>query len=376
MSDEIHNEPIPGADPEWEALARYVAGECEAPEAAAVEAWLAEDPSRQQLVYMLRTAEAHEEQHRARVAPLRVDTEAALRRVRAQMAELDAIPLTPPSARPVLVPQEPATTRRVGTGVRDARPASRRLPWRAVGMALAAGLVAMLVLQGRNPANLTDVREYRTAVGQTDTVLLGDGTQVVLAPGSTLTLDADYGDASRQLTLSGAAHFTVVHDDARPFVVRVGEVHVRDIGTAFTVKALGAQGATVAVTEGRVAVAPRGSASPEVELAAGDLGEVAADSVRVARGGVDATVLNWTRGELSYRDASLAEVRADLARWFGVTLVVEDRQLDSRTITARFRTDSLGPVLEVLSLALGADLVQRGDTVQLVPAGGTSPAGR
>jgi len=376
MSDEIHNEPIPGADPEWEALARYVAGECDAPEAAVVEAWLAEDQERQQFLYLLRTAEAHEEQHRAQVAPLQVDTEAALRSVRAKIAELDAIPLTPPSARPALVPQEPATTRRGGSGSLEAPPSTRRLPWRGVGMALAAGLVAMLVLQGRSPARLGEVREYRTAVGQTDTVVLGDGTQVVLAPGSALTLDADYGDATRQLTLSGAAHFTVVHDDARPFVVRVGTVHVRDIGTAFTVKAVGEQGATVAVTEGRVAVAPRGPASREVELAAGDLGEVGSDSVRVARGGVDATALNWTRGELSYRDASLAEVRADLARWFGVTLLVEDRQLVSRTITTRFRTDSLGPVLEVLSLALGADLVQRGDTVRLVPAGGTSPAGR
>lgn len=380
MSDEIHNEPIPGADPEWEALARYVAGECEPPEVAAVEARLAEDPDLQQLVYMLRTAEAHENQHRERVSPLTVDTEAALRAVRANIAALDAVPLTPPSARPALVPQERAPARRVAGGVRNTRPdpvsATRRLPWRGLGVALAAGLVAMLVLQGRTPTSGSGVREYRTAVGRTDTLRLDDGTQVVLAPGSALTLDADYGDASRQLTLNGAAHFTVVHDDARPFVVRAGGVHVRDIGTAFTVKALGERGATVAVTDGRVAVAPRGAGSREVELAAGDLGEVVADSVRVARGGVDATALNWTRGELSYRDASLAEVRADLARWFGVTLVVDDNQLMSRTITTRFRTDSLAPVLEVLSLALGADLVQRGDTVRLVPAGGTSPAGR
>jgi transmembrane sensor len=113
-----------------------------------------------------------------------------------------------------------------------------------------------------------------------------------------------------------------------------------------------------------------------VELAAGDLGEVFSDTVRISRGSVDATVLNWTRGELSYRDASLAEVRADLARWFGVTLVVSDRELMSRSITARFRTDSLAPVLEVLSLALGADLLQRGDTVELVRAARTPPAGR
>ncbi len=380
MSDEIHNEPMPGADPEWEALARYVSGECEPPEAAVVEARLAGNQDLQKLVYMLRTAEAHESQHRERVTPLTIDTEAALRAVRADIDALDAVPLTPPSARPALVPEERAPERRVAAGMPNPRRTSqlppRRVPWRGVGVALAAGLVAMLVLQGRTPAKPNALREYRTAIGQTDTVVLSDGTQVVLAPGSTIALDADYGDASRYLALEGAAHFTVVHDDARPFVVRAGNVLVRDIGTAFTVKALGAQSATVAVTEGRVAVAPGGPASREVELAAGDVGEVFSDTVRIARGGVDATILNWTRGELSYRDASLAEVRADLARWFGVTLVVTDSELMSRSITARFRTDSLAPVLEVLSLALGADLIQQGDTVQLVPAGEKPPAGR
>lgn len=380
MSDEIHNEPKPGADPEWEALARYVAGECEPPEAAAVEARLVDDADLRMLVDLLRTAEAHESQHRERVAPLTIDTEAALRAVRANIDALDAVPLTPPSSRPALVPSEREVTPHVAAGVPNLRqmsqPSPRRLPWRGLGVALAAGLAAMLVLQGRTPAKPNAAREYRTAIGQTDTVKLSDGTQVVLAPGSRMALDADYGDASRRLTLEGAAHFTVMHDDARPFVVRAGDVLVRDIGTAFTVKALGAASATVAVTEGRVAVAPRGPTSREVELAAGDLGEVFSDTVRISRGGVDATVLNWTRGELSYRDASLAEVRADLARWFGVTLVVTDRELMSRSITTRFRTDSLAPVLEVLSLALGADLMQRGDTVQLVPAGGTPPSGR
>lgn len=380
MSDEIHNDPMPSADPEWEALARYVAGECEPPEAAAVEARLADDPKLRMLVDMLHTADAHASQHRERVAPLIVDTEAALRAVRANIDALDAVPLTPPSSRPALVPREGGPARREAPGAPQVQPAARRftrrLPWRGVGVALAAGLGAVLVLQGRTPTTSNAVPAYRTAIGQTDTVRLSDGTQVVLAPGSSVALDADYGDASRHLTLEGAAHFTVVHDDARPFVVRAGNVLVRDIGTAFTVKALGTERATVAVTDGRVAIAPRGPASREVELAAGDLGEVFADTVRVARGGVDGTALNWTRGELSYRDASLAEVRADLARWFGVTLVIADGDLQSRSITTRFRTDSLAPVLEVLSLALGAELVQRGDTVRLVPAGGSVPSGR
>jgi len=53
--------------------------------------------------------------------------------------------------------------------------------------------------------------------------------------------------------VSGEAHFQVVKDFSRPFVVAAGGMEVRAVGTAFVVK-LGAEQVDVLVTEGRVAV--------------------------------------------------------------------------------------------------------------------------
>jgi transmembrane sensor len=72
---------------------------------------------------------------------------------------------------------------------------------------------------------------------------------------------------------------------------------------------------------------------------------------------------------LSYRDASLSEVRADLLRWYGLDLRVVDSALARRTLTASFRGDSAAQVVRVIALALGAEVVQQGDTVTLQPQG-------
>jgi transmembrane sensor len=82
----------------------------------------------------------------------------------------------------------------------------------------------------------------------------------------------------------------------------------------------------------------------------------------------------WTRGQLAYRDAPLAEVQADLRRWYGIELQVADAVLAQRTLTASFRGDSAAQVIQVIALALGADVVQRGDTILLQPQGpGSTP---
>jgi transmembrane sensor len=117
--------------------------------------------------------------------------------------------------------------------------------WLAIAAALllAVGLVAML----REPS-----RYYETGVGERRTVVLADG--------STMTLDADTGvrvrftDDRRELTLDhGRASFKVAKNPLRPFAVTSGKSMVVAVGTAFSVEQLPHQ-VRVALYEGRVAV--------------------------------------------------------------------------------------------------------------------------
>ncbi len=377
MSDLPH-EPLFTADHPtdagWEALGRFLAGESDAAEAATVAAWLAAHPEDAGVIQLVKDRSARFNS-RADVA---VDTERALAAVRARLAREDGAPALSVERGGLTGPDRHGTSR--------AAPASSRGPrWgqRLIGFAAAAGLAVVAFTQLRDRAPATALpREYRTAIGQRDSISLPDGSTVVLAPGSRLTLAADYGAGARALVLEGAAYFDVKHDDAHPFVVRAAAATIRDIGTAFTVKTAANGSVAVHVTHGIVemAVAPsaNGRTTPAApaaaELRAGDRGVLAAGTVTVSRGVVTADDVAWTRGQLSYRDASLAEVQADLQRWYGLDLRVTDSSLARRTLTASFRGDSVAQVVRVIALALGADLVQHGDTVLLQPQGsGPSP---
>jgi len=208
----------------------------------------------------------------------------------------------------------------------------------------------------------------------------------MLAPGSRLSVAADF-DAKRTVELEGAAYFEVKHDAARSFTVRSRDAEIRDIGTAFSVSTDASGSVTVAVTEGVVAMrAVSSGAGTSVELRAGDRGVMGAwsetttgdarskDEVVVSRGAVTADDVAWTHGDLIYRDAPMSVVQADLKRWYGIELQLTDSTLRRRTLKVSFAGDSAASAVRKIALALGAEAVQRGDTILLrVPARGDIP---
>ena len=350
----------------WDAMARFLAGESDPAEAATVRAWLNAHPEDAALVDAVKARSVRVEQR----ADVVVDTERALARVRDRMATEASVGSVMEAAPRLTVERGGAA--RVNTARQPVAPS-----WRRWAFAAAAGLAAVAAIaQFRGAGDTSTVREYRTAVGQRDSVQLPDGSTVLLAPGSRLTLAANYGEATREVTLDGAAYFDVTHDETHPFTVHTTSADIRDIGTAFSVKTADDGEVAVDVTHGVVALSARSAAAAPVELRAGDRGVLAHEAVTVRRGTVTAEDVAWTRGQLTYRDASLAEVRADVLRWYGLSLNVPDATLAARTLTASFRGDSAAQVVRVIALALGADAIQQGDTVTLRPQGTGATAPR
>ena len=59
-----------------------------------------------------------------------------------------------------------------------------------------------------------------------------------------------------------------------------------------------------------------------------------------------------------------------MRRWYGIDLQLADSSLSNRHLTATFSGEPPDRVLEVLSLALGADIERHGDTAIVRPAKG------
>ena len=73
--------------------------------------------------------------------------------------------------------------------------------------------------------------------GAKSTVVLPDGSKVVLNAASQVIYDHDYGLSSREITLEGEAYFDVKSNPEKPFTVHTSHIDIQAFGTAFNVKA-------------------------------------------------------------------------------------------------------------------------------------------
>ncbi len=118
-----------------------------------------------------------------------------------------------------------------------------------LAVAAAASVAAFFLLKPTVPSPLAPLAPVVAGV---HFLRLPDGSRVELNSGCEV---AEHFTASeRRIRLvRGEAHFEVVKDPLRPFIVEADNVAVRAVGTAFDVR-LGATSVDVLVTEGRVGV--------------------------------------------------------------------------------------------------------------------------
>jgi transmembrane sensor len=197
---------------------------------------------------------------------------------------------------------------------------------------------------------------YAAADGERTSVILADGTTVVLAPRSELVVPSRFGHREREVTLTGEAWFSVVHETERQFTVIAGDFRVRDIGTVFTVRAAPADSIGVSVLEGSVAVRRAASgADAETVLTAGDVGRFTTGGVAalVDRGQPVSSLASWTAGDLALVDVAVDDALAALARWHGTRITLVDPILGRQPVTITLPLDSVEGALADLARLLG-----------------------
>jgi transmembrane sensor len=349
-------------------VARYLAGESNAAESALVEAWLASDQSRRSEFEELRRVWSY-------AAPIErtIDVDAAWRKVSGRMGNGDA-------RANVAHPEQGAVRGSIVT-----RPAHLGLERRGGGISelasfqnvlRAAAVVLFLIGTSATYQRLTApphadeprriTKQFSSAAGQRAIVDLPDGTRMVLAPAThvTLTLPVD-GAGLREATLDGEAMFTVTHDSARPFVVHSRYGTTVDIGTTFAVRAYANTPYRVAVREGAVAIgdgpfvsATHGSGIANGAwpmLVAGDVATRGADGQMLTKHGQGvAAMLDWTSGRLTFDHQRFADLVPDLERWYGVRIRIATPALRDRSVSGQFDTESRSEAFDALGRALGA----------------------
>lgn len=205
-----------------------------------------------------------------------------------------------------------------GVAAPDGRSRNTRRLWFGVaaGFLAAGAVVVMLGFPHRHanpvPATLVEKR------------VLPDGSRLELAPRS--HLEVQFTPEERTVKIGdGEAYFSVAHNRARPFVVHVGSLRVRAIGTAFNVRNA-ASHVVVTVSEGTVEVSGSGSGSGLKRLTAGQ--QLTFIQGRGSRTVVESAdlphALAWRQGRLEYQNEPLASVVADVNHYREHPVIVQD----------------------------------------------------
>jgi transmembrane sensor len=240
---------------------------------------------------------------------------------------------------------------------RESARAIRGRPFFAASMLAAVGLLGLALYAGGVVglwqdwfAPVSD-QQFQTAVGETRSVILADGSSAMLDSDTTLLVHETW--RRRAVTLSrGQAYFHVAKDAARPFTVSAAGNVVTATGTAFDVR-IDRNRFLVLLIEGRLHVQiPENSSEPaeETDLMAGQRLTAWANGERSvtnlsAEG--QAGTLSWRTGHLTFIQAPLSAVAEELNRYSRKKIEVS-AELANTPVDGVFRTGDIDGFVKLL----------------------------
>jgi ferric-dicitrate binding protein FerR (iron transport regulator) len=232
-------------------------------------------------------------------------------------------------------------------------------------MVIALGIVVFKNYQeNKKPAQqLAIMKKTSTERAEYKYILLPDSTQVWLNAGSTLDYPEHFGEAIREVTLTGEAYFDVKHAAEHPFIIHTGEIQTMVLGTAFNINAYADRtDIQVSVSRGKVRVS-RGSQLIAVlvkgqAVKVNQKGETGPQKVLTVN-----NVAAWQQGNMVYDDETLGDIIADLQRVYNVNIDVVNSKMLALRISTSFRRElGISHALEILCKLTDAQLVEQKGT--------------
>ncbi|GAB3988163.1 DUF4974 domain-containing protein [Spirosoma daeguense] len=204
--------------------------------------------------------------------------------------------------------------------------------------------------------------EYHTAYGQTQTITLPDGSQVILNAHSTLKLATNWQDGqTREVWLTGEAFFNVVKKTAPTrFIVHTNDVNVEVLGTRFNVASR--KGATqVVLNSGKVKLdMGKGAQQKSIVMAPGDLVEISNEKKKLTKRSVKPERYNdWTNQQWILDNTSLSDVTSRLETTFGLTVTFTDPSIAQERMTGVVPSENLDDLIDALSTINGLKITRQ-----------------
>jgi transmembrane sensor len=220
-------------------------------------------------------------------------------------------------------------------------------------------------------------------------ITLSDGSQVTLAPRSSLEYPAKFESSRREVNLKGEALFLVTRNSKQPFFVNAGEVTTKVLGTSFRIETGdNNRKVEVSVLTGKVSVFQRNSPDEPAQDRIKN-GVILTPNQRViytqasrsfetslveqpmvvAPEDGHPSAIQPANVSFAFEDATMATVVEKLEKAYGIDIILENEELGKCLFTADLTEQPLFTKLDLLCASLNSTYEVRGTKILIMGNG-------
>ncbi|WP_020529085.1 FecR family protein [Flexithrix dorotheae] len=201
------------------------------------------------------------------------------------------------------------------------------------------------------------------------TVLLSDGSSIILSPNSSLEYAQTFNQTNREVHLKGEAFFEISKNPQKPFVVYTAHLATRVVGTSFSISAgENSDKTSVSVVTGKVAVVTGNESSAILENF--QSGELLGENEGIVFHEKGSALERFTfskhpMGLLNFENAPILEVFNILEKNYGVDIKVDETKLESCSLNASLIDMPLQKKIDLICIAINYQYKIEGNIITL-----------
>lgn len=182
---------------------------------------------------------------------------------------------------------------------------------------------------------------------------LADGTDVWLMSGSTISYPSSFaGNDTRNVEVKGEAFFNVAKDSKHPFIVNLGAVGLKVVGTSFNVMNYGEEDQIqIALKTGKIDLF-EGDYNSKKQFLRVNPGQLVTYRKGESKFSIETNntdkYTSWIEGILIFHDDPLDEVLKKLGRWYNVVIEIDDASISHFPFTATIKNENLDQIIDLL----------------------------
>jgi len=209
--------------------------------------------------------------------------------------------------------------------------------------------------------------------GKPNTLILTDGSKVILNAATTFKYPANFSRNKREVYLDGEAYFEIAKDSLKPFIVKLKQQNITVLGTRFNVEAYSDKSYSITtLLSGKILLETfdeAGEAMSQMYLKPNQKAIADNKTGSVSVEYVDGSLSTaWIKGEYKFKDEPLLSIIERLEKYYGVIIYLEDDSLKKIKYTGTFSTEqNIKDVLQIINYQQQFSFTQTDNHIHITP---------